>query len=512
MESPQPAPPVNPTGLPPGVEVGGLGKRFLAHLIDRLVPALLIAAGIYLGPLVGGVEGFLIQVAAVVLTLVWALFVWWGFAVRAAGPGMRLMRLQLVGFYDGRPIGWMRFLLRALVLAALYATGIGLLLMLIFLVMHPRKQGWHDLLVHAVVIKQRALAPRKPRGAAEEGRQADAITPDQKQLAGTAAYGGQPHAAPQPLAPPAAVGGHSPVSPAAGPTPRAAQPSAEPYAGIVPGTESSGYQPAPTRQPERSGEPNPYSRPPTADRSAEPPQPPAPSGEPAWTGQPNPYSRQPTAERTAEPPPQPPAPSGEPPSSGQPNPYRRPPTAERTAEPPQPLTPPAGVGVTPGGPATFSAGANAHGQPAGENDGMPGDRPAPNASAGVTRISPSIAVPESSRSEGQTGWFVVLDDGREIDVAGLVLLGRNPHAQPGEEDAQLIKIADETRTVSKSHLAIATDSDGAFVVDRGSTNGSTVTTSGGLSTKCRMGERVRVSEGSIVSIGDHWLEIRRRTD
>lgn len=168
--------------------------------------------------------------------------------------------------------------------------------------------------------------------------------------------------------------------------------------------------------------------------------------------------------------------------------------------------------MAPGGPATFSAGANAHGQPAGENDGMPGDRPAPNASAGVTRISPSIAVPESSRSEGQTGWFVVLDDGREIDVAGLVLLGRNPHAQPGEEDAQLIKIADETRTVSKSHLAIATDSDGAFVVDRGSTNGSTVTTSGGLSTKCRMGERVRVSEGSIVSIGDHWLEIRRRTD
>ena len=172
MESPQPAPPVNPTGLPPGVEVGGLGKRFLAHLIDRLVPALLIAAGIYLGPLVGGVEGFLIQVAAAMLTLAWALFVWWGFAVRAAGPGMRLMRLQLVGFYDGRPIGWMRFLLRALVLAALYATGIGLLLMLIFLVMHPRKQGWHDLLVHAVVIKQRALAPRKPRGAAEEGRQA----------------------------------------------------------------------------------------------------------------------------------------------------------------------------------------------------------------------------------------------------------------------------------------------------------------------------------------------------
>jgi uncharacterized RDD family membrane protein YckC len=508
MESPQPAPPVNPTGLPPGVEVGGLGKRFLAHLIDRLVPALLIAAGIYLGPRVGGEVGFLIQVAAVVLTLAWVLFVWWGFAVRAAGPGMRLMRLQLVGFYDGRPIGWTRFLLRALVLAALYATVLGLLLMLIFLVMHPRKQGWHDLLVHAVVIKQRALAPRKP--AAEQRRQAAAITPEQhKQPAATAAYGGQPHSAPQPLAPPAAVGGHSPASPAAGAAPGAAQPSSEPYAGIVPGTESSGYQPAPTAEPGRSAEPHPYSRPPTAERSAEPLQPPT-SGEPASSGQPNPYRRPPTAERTAEPL-QPPT-SGEPVSSGQPNPYSRPPTTERTAEPPQPLIPPAGVGAPPAGAATFAAGANANGQPAGENAGPPGDRPAPNEAAGLTRISPSIAVPESARADGQAGWFVVLDDGRKIDITGLVLLGRNPHAQPGEEDAQLIKIADETRTVSKSHLAIATDSDGAFLVDRGSTNGSTVTTSGGVSTKCRMGERVRVSEGSIVSIGDHWLEIRRRTD
>ena len=92
----------------------------------------------------------------------------------------------------------------------------------------------------------------------------------------------------------------------------------------------------------------------------------------------------------------------------------------------------------------------------------------------------------------------MLDDGREIDVTGLVLLGRNPHAQPGEEDAQLIKIADETRTVSESHLAIATDSDGAFVVDRGSTNGSTVDKRRCID-EVPDGERVRVSEGSIVS-------------
>ena len=103
-----------------------------------------------------------------------------------------------------------------------------------------------------------------------------------------------------------------------------------------------------------------------------------------------------------------------------------------------------------------------------------------------------------------------MDDGRRITVEGLVLLGRNPQPQPGEEDAHLIKLADETRTVSKSHLAIGVDdSGGVYVVDRGSTNGSTVTTTSGQSTRCTPGVRVYVDAGSIVSIGDHWLELRR---
>jgi uncharacterized RDD family membrane protein YckC len=41
----------------------------------------------------------------------------------------------------------------------LSATGIGLILLLVFLVLHPRKQGWHDRAVNAVVIKERVLAP-----------------------------------------------------------------------------------------------------------------------------------------------------------------------------------------------------------------------------------------------------------------------------------------------------------------------------------------------------------------
>ena len=104
------------------------------------------------------VRGVLSIVAALVV-VGWALLIWYMLAERAAGPGMRAMRIQLVGFYDGRPIGWVRVLLRVLIFWALCVTGIRLVLLLVFLVLHPRKQGWHDLAVKAVVIKERILAP-----------------------------------------------------------------------------------------------------------------------------------------------------------------------------------------------------------------------------------------------------------------------------------------------------------------------------------------------------------------
>jgi len=413
MASPQPAPPVSRTGLPPGVEVGGLAKRFLAHLIDRVVPALLGVVAFFLAPRIGGTEGFVIQVAAIVMILAWTLLVWWGFAVRAAGPGMRLMRLQLVGFYDGRPIGWIRYLLRTLVFWALSATGIGLILMLIFLLMHPRKQGWHDLVVHAVVIKQRALAPPRPKAGAEQRRAPQAIPQAQQdQVAAMAPPGVQPQGAPEPLVPPAGVEAND--------SPMPAPPTAQ---GVQAHTNSHA--------------------------SAE--------------GQPSPIGN------------------------------------SAAAEMPPPLAPPEGVPA---------------GAPVRPVEGPPqsGARfPFAEEATPTTKVK-AVSLPGPRDENAQVGWVVVLDDGREIAVNGLVLLGRNPQPHPGEEDAQLIKIADDTRTVSKSHLAIATDVDGAFVVDRGSTNGSTVTTTGGVSTKCQVGERVRVAEGSIVSIGDHWLEIRRRSD
>lgn len=370
MATPAPARPQPGTGLPPGVEAGPLGARVLAYLIDSAVPAVV---GVLLGLVVPNVSGSLppvLGVVGIVLIVGWLVYVLHGLATRAASPGMRLMKLQLVGFYDGRPIGWGRAVLRYLIYVLVNSTVVVWIVMIVLLVLHPRKQGWHDLAAKAVVIKERVLAPPRPdpsRVAAQP------VEPAQD----------HPHA-----------------------------PAVQPY-DVAPPTYPAAQD---------------YGQP-----------------DPVVLGHPAPA--------------------------------------------PVPVAPPPGYDLPAAAPAVPAAPAAAALGPDTSGDDQP------------TRAMP-VTPPTPT-------WVAALDDGREITIDGLVLLGRNPQPQPGEEDAQLIKLADETRTVSKSHLAMGLDAAGLFVVDRGSTNGSTVTTPDGVSTRCQPGDVSYVEVGSIVSIGDHWLEVRQ---
>lgn len=357
-----PSPPSH--GLPAGVEAGSLGKRFVAQLIDLVVPVAiaLVSSGVSASS-EGGAAAVVTLVGAL-LVAVWIIIVWWMFAFKAAGPGMRAMKLQLVGLRNGRPIGLGRFFVRELVLAALTITVIGLLLMLVILARQPRRQGWHDLVAGSVVIKQRALAPVRPSAPA-----------------------------------PAAAQRPTPATQPAGASPAAARQSAPVPANAAPQVAVRIPAPAPpTDSPMMSGDsvrtsPREASVPGAGDRSAS-----------------------------------------------------RPSSAPVDVDPGRPL---------------------------------------------------------------EQGWVAVLDDGRDVEVSGLVLLGRNPQARPGEDEAELIKVADETRTVSKTHLSLTADASGLWVMDRGSTNGTTLTNAAGVSKPCPAGDVVAVGAGGIISFGDHWLKIER---
>jgi hypothetical protein len=303
------------------------------------------------------------------------------------------------------------------------------LIMLIMMLRHPRKQGWHDLAVTAVMIKERLLAPpvQPTRAAvsAQQGPPAQVRSTSQPQPSGVGAVAAPSYAPSESYAP----AGNS-VPPSSGMAPAG---SGAAYAAAVPPSGSAATYGG-----------NAYAAPPQS----------APYGPP-------PYRSSPTSQ----------------------------PSGDELSSPGQPADP-----VSP-----VSQGSPSGASPAYED-------------------IPAIAAPRGDAADQPAGgphspyvqdWSILLDDGRRIAVEGLVLLGRNPQPKAGEEDAQLIKIADETRTVSKSHLAVGVDAGGIYIVDRGSTNGSTVSTTNGMSSRCRAGEMVRVGDGAIVSIGDHWLEITR---
>jgi uncharacterized RDD family membrane protein YckC len=423
MESPAQGRPNRETGLPPGVEVGPLGKRFVAFLINLSIPVIVTIALILLLPNTTGALSVILGVLGAAITIGWLVVIWYTLAVRAASPGLRAMKLQLVGFLDGRPIGPGRVFVRALVFWALYFTVIGLLIMLIMMLRHPRKQGWHDLAVTSVMIKERLLAP-----------------PVQPARAATGAQQGSP----------AQVGHRSQPQPTGVRT--------EMSPSYTPG---EGYAPAGSPVP-----PGPLTPPPGMA--------PASSGAPYAAAVPPGGSASPYG------------------GSAYAAPYPGAPYAPEYGS--SPASQPSGGELYPPGQQAGARSEPAQGSPSGISPGY-GD-------------GPEYAVPAGGFSDQQE-WSILLDDGRRIALEGLVLLGRNPQPKAGEEDAQLIKIADETRTVSKSHLAVGIDAEGVYVVDRGSTNGSTVSTTNGMSSRCRAGEMVRVGDGAIVSIGDHWIEITR---
>jgi uncharacterized RDD family membrane protein YckC len=432
MESPVPGRPNRETGLPPGVEVGPLGKRFVAFLINLSVPVVVSIVLLLLpATMSGGLRTTLVVICSAIV-IGWVIFVCYLLAMRAASPGLRAMNLQVVGFLDGRPIGLARVVIRALVFWALFVTGIGLLIMLIMELRHPRKQGWHDLAATAVMIKERVLAP------AVQAARAGAVQQDQPAQLGNGSQQLQPNGARTSM-PPRYGGGEAYGSPG---TP------------VPPGqlTPPPGQLAAPPGYPAGS---TPY----------------APAGAPQGT-------------------------SGAGYASNE---YATP--YPGASYGPQQQYGPAGEMYASGQQAS-PVSQSPNGSPSG---GAPAYEEEHRAPADEFEDQTSVA----PRSPYVQDWSILLDDGRRIALDGLVLLGRNPQPKAGEEDAQLIKIADETRTVSKSHLAVGVDAGGVYVVDRGSTNGSTVSTTNGMSARCKAGEMVRVGEGAIISIGDHWLEITR---
>jgi len=95
-----------------------------------------------------------------------------------------------------------------------------------------------------------------------------------------------------------------------------------------------------------------------------------------------------------------------------------------------------------------------------------------------------------------------LSDGRDVRVASTVLIGRKPTRTPERQVDQLLPVADPGRSLSKSHVLVGVDTEGVWVADQHSTNGTVITLPDGQQIICGALQVVRLPEGAVVSVGD----------
>lgn len=118
----------------------------------------------------------------------------------------------------------------------------------------------------------------------------------------------------------------------------------------------------------------------------------------------------------------------------------------------------------------------------------------PVAAAQPQRIPPQPPLPQP------TGCALRLDTGELISLATPVVLGRNPDPQ-GHPGARAVPVADDSRSLSKTHLLVRPVAGGLEITDCHSTNGSGLVRDG-VEYGVTPGVPVRVVLGDTVRLGD----------
>jgi uncharacterized RDD family membrane protein YckC len=151
--------PVPVAGPAPGVKYAGHGARLIAYIVDGFIAGLLVwATIIVLGILVGilaatGSEtatalGAIFLVAAVIVVSL-AYFPWF-WAHGGQTPGSKMLRLRVVRAVDGGPVTGAQAILR---LIGLWISFAVFYIGVIWILIDPQRQGWHDKIASTVMIE-----------------------------------------------------------------------------------------------------------------------------------------------------------------------------------------------------------------------------------------------------------------------------------------------------------------------------------------------------------------------
>jgi len=108
---------------------------------------------------------------------------------------------------------------------------------------------------------------------------------------------------------------------------------------------------------------------------------------------------------------------------------------------------------------------------------------------------------------GDSGYVLRVDSGEALELGPFVLLGREPVARDGDPAAIFVRFDDVKLSVSKTHIAYGVDERGLWVMDRNSTNGTTVIDPSGRRIPCAPGAREYLAIGAQIQIGQRRLTV-----
>ena len=96
-------------------------------------------------------------------------------------------------------------------------------------------------------------------------------------------------------------------------------------------------------------------------------------------------------------------------------------------------------------------------------------------------------------------------NGRQVDVDRTILIGRSPRAErsSASELPTLLPVDSPGQAISRTHLKISVEGQRVLLEDLNSTNGTDVIASEGESTHLLPGEQALLTDGMMVSLGDH---------
>lgn len=132
-----------------------------------------------------------------------------------------------------------------------------------------------------------------------------------------------------------------------------------------------------------------------------------------------------------------------------------------------------------------------------------------NVQAAAPQATPATSAPASAPAFAQAAPLaIIVDDGQRIEVNAPIVLGRAPEQTPS--DARAVAIADSTRSLSRTHLRVApADGDAMWVEDTFSANGTRLQAPDGTTQPLPRGERVKVSLGTVLLLGERKLSVTR---